>query len=75
LDGALDLDEEGVGKVRYKYRPPEAVRRRQFCSMAKRFGYEDVTEFALVVEGWTQEQRRNCLEQFYRERRAALAEG
>ncbi|KAK0269638.1 hypothetical protein LTS00_017226 [Friedmanniomyces endolithicus] len=74
-DGALDLDDESFGKVRYKYRPPEAVRRRQFCSMAKRFGYEDVTEFALVVEGWTQEQRRNCLEQFYRERRAALAEG
>ncbi|TKA73627.1 hypothetical protein B0A55_07491 [Friedmanniomyces simplex] len=73
LDGTLDLGDDGLGKVRYRYRPPEAVRRRQFCSMAKRYGYEDVTEFALVVEGWTQEQRRNCLEGFYRERRAALA--
>lgn len=64
---------DGLGGVRYKYRPPEAVRRRQFCSMAKSFGFEDVTEFALVVEGYTQEQRRNCLEEFYRGRRGVLA--
>ncbi|KAK3646401.1 hypothetical protein LTR56_008499 [Elasticomyces elasticus] len=67
--------EDEEGKVRYRYKPPEEVRKRQFCSMAKRYGYEDVTEFALVVEGWTQEQRRNCLDGFYRERRVALMDG
>ncbi|KAF2138272.1 uncharacterized protein K452DRAFT_361349 [Aplosporella prunicola CBS 121167] len=58
-----------LGEGRFRYKPPEDVQRRQFCTMAKTFGYEDVTEFALVVEGWTQEQRRNCLEKFYRLRR------
>lgn len=72
VESTADADEE-VGKVfKYRYRPAEDVRRRQFCSMARRFGYEDVTEFALVVEGWTQEERRNCLERFYRGRRARL---
>jgi SNF2 family DNA or RNA helicase len=66
---------DGLGKVHYKYRPPEDVRRRQFCSMAKQFGYEDVVEFAMVVEGWTQEQRRNFLERFYEGRRSVLAQG
>ncbi|KAK3075137.1 hypothetical protein LTR53_001821 [Teratosphaeriaceae sp. CCFEE 6253] len=68
--GAGEQDVEG--RVRYKYHPPEEVRRRQFCTMANGSGYEDVTEFALVVEGWTQGQRRECLEKFYLERRAAL---
>ncbi|KAJ6153008.1 hypothetical protein N7497_007327 [Penicillium chrysogenum] len=58
--------------VRFKYHPPEDVIRRQFCSMARRFGYADATEFALVVEGMTQEQRRACLDQWYRERRGIL---
>ena len=40
--------------------------------MAKTFGFESATEFALVVEGWTQEQRRNCLDKFYRMRRERL---
>ena len=56
--------------IRYRYRPPEDVRRRQFCTMARHFGFEDVTEFALVVEGWTQQQRRDCLDSFYEARRA-----
>ncbi|KAF1809398.1 hypothetical protein P152DRAFT_162825 [Eremomyces bilateralis CBS 781.70] len=55
-----------------KYQPPEDVRRRQFCSMAKEFGL-DATQFALTVEGWTQAQRRNCLERFYKIRRQRLA--
>jgi len=55
-------------KVKPRYHPPEDVRSRQFCSMAKHFGFE-VQEFALMVEGWTQAQRRACLERFYRERR------
>lgn len=74
-DNDDDLDGgDGLGVVHYKYRPPEDVRRRQFCTMAKQFGYDDVTEFALVVEGWTQRQRRDCLERFYRDRRARIAE-
>ncbi|KAK3076472.1 hypothetical protein LTS18_012910, partial [Coniosporium uncinatum] len=48
--GALsddDLSEESDGldgkpKIKYKYRPPEDVRKRQFCTMAKTFGFEDV---------------------------------
>lgn len=69
-----DRDEDAVGdvKIRYRYQPPEDVRRRQFCTMARQFGYEDVTEFALVVEGWTQRDRRACLEKFYRERKERL---
>ena len=75
-DEDLDAD-DGLDKVRYKYRPPADVRRRQFCTMAKMFGYDGadgITEFALVVEGWTQEQRRGCLEKFYQHRRKMLAE-
>ncbi|KAK5110664.1 hypothetical protein LTR62_005704 [Meristemomyces frigidus] len=69
------MADEEEGSVKYKYRPPEEVRRRQFCSMAKMAGYEDgqaVEEFALVVEGWTQKQRREFLERFYGARRKAL---
>ncbi|CAG8908514.1 unnamed protein product [Penicillium egyptiacum] len=58
--------------MRFKYHPPEDVIRRQFCSMARRFGYADATEFALVVEGMTQAQRRACLDQWYGERREIL---
>ena len=77
-DEVEDDEDDGFGSVRYKYRPPEDVRRRQFCSMAKMYGYEGVegiTEFALVVEGWTQEERRDCLERFYRARRRRIAGG
>lgn len=73
-DAAIDLN-DGLGKIRYKFKPSEDVQKRQFCSMAKHFGYEDVTEFALIVEGWTQEQRRDCLEKFYKDRRAEIAAG
>jgi DNA excision repair protein ERCC-6-like 2 len=58
--------------VKLKYHPPEDVKRRQFCSMAKRFGFPNATEFALVIENMTQAQRRACLEQWYRERRELL---
>jgi SNF2 family DNA or RNA helicase len=60
--------------VRWRFRPPEHVRMRQFCTMAETFGFADATEFALVVEGWTQEQRRNCLDKFYRLRREKAQE-
>ena len=63
------------GGVRYRYRPPEDVKKRQFCSMAQWSGYEDAVEFALVVEAWTQEERRDFLSRFYKHRRDMLAMG
>ncbi|KAM0285652.1 hypothetical protein ACHAQH_001358 [Verticillium albo-atrum] len=75
LESVMDARANGRMK-RYEYNPPEDVMRRQFCSMAREFGFANATEFALVVENWTQEQRRNCLETFYRIREGKLlAEG
>ncbi|RBR20953.1 uncharacterized protein FIESC28_05105 [Fusarium coffeatum] len=54
------------------YNPPEEVMLRHFCEMAKEFGFANATEFALVVESWTQEARRNCLDLFYKKREAKL---
>lgn len=62
------------GAIHYQFHPPEDVMRRQFCTMAKVFGFPNATEFALVVEGWTQKQRTDCLERFYLKRRDFLAE-
>ncbi|KAI9846813.1 MAG: hypothetical protein M1838_001136 [Thelocarpon superellum] len=59
--------------VKYRYHPPPTIQRRQFCTMARRHGFSDATEFALVVDGWTQEKRRECLEAFYRWRREVLS--
>lgn len=72
-----DDDDDGKGStivmgVRYKYHPPRDVRKRQFCSMARWFGFPSATEFALVVEGMTHEQRTAVLEKWYRERREKL---
>lgn len=47
---------------------------RQFCTMAQMFGFESATEFAFVVEGWTQKQRTDCLQRFYLKRKERLAE-
>ena len=71
---------EGGGEenehITWKYHPPPEVMKRQLCTMAQTFGFEDVVEFALTVEGWTQAQRRNCLDKFYRIRMKKLdAEG
>jgi superfamily II DNA/RNA helicase len=60
------------GKLQYVFHPPEDVIKRQFCTMAKTFGFESATEFACVVEGWTQKQRTNLLERFYLKRRDRL---
>ncbi|XXH03961.1 hypothetical protein Hte_010369 [Hypoxylon texense] len=62
------LEASAANSVEYEYNPPVDVRRRQFCTMAKTFGFPSVTEFALAVESMTQEERRNCLETFYRKR-------
>jgi DNA excision repair protein ERCC-6-like 2 len=64
--------ESGDKPTSYLYNPPAEVIKRQFCSMAQEFGFESATEFALVVESWTQEQRRNCLDKFYRIREMRL---
>ena len=61
--------------IEWQYHPPEGVRRRQLCKMAETFGFEDVVEFACVVEGWTRERRRECLERFYAIRRKELGLG
>ncbi|KAK3956954.1 P-loop containing nucleoside triphosphate hydrolase protein [Pseudoneurospora amorphoporcata] len=82
-DDDADEDEEELNgpapkkkmlRMHYKFNPPENVRRRQFCSMAKEFGFQNAIDFALVVESWTQEQRRNCLDTFYRRREVKLLE-
>ena len=67
--------EVGPGGVAHVYNPPDEVKRRQFCSMAREFGFDGVVDFALVVESMTQEQRRNCLDTFYKRRDALLRNG
>ncbi|KAI2606416.1 P-loop containing nucleoside triphosphate hydrolase protein [Hypoxylon fragiforme] len=72
---ALFFDSQNASvqrSIEYEYNPPEDVRRRQFCTMAKTFNFPNVTEFALAVESMTQEERRNCLELFYRKRAERL---
>lgn len=64
----------GPNAIPYEYHPSEDVMLRQFCTMAKTFGFDNATDFALIVEGWTQEQRRNCLDSFYRKRKERLAQ-
>lgn len=73
LDGD-ESDENELAPVKYKWHPPEQVKKRQFCSMAEYAGY-DVTEFALLVESQTQAQRRAFLDRFYKHRRKILADG
>ncbi|KPM35049.1 Switch 2 [Neonectria ditissima] len=70
---ASSQDAIGRDGLHYSYNPPEEVRLRQFCEMAREFGFVNATEFALVVENWTQEARRNCLDTFYKRREAKLA--
>ncbi|KAJ9661956.1 hypothetical protein H2198_001708 [Neophaeococcomyces mojaviensis] len=64
------------GEFSYRYRPPGDVKQRQFCSMAKWAGHDtNVVEFALLVESWTQAQRREFLEKWYRWRRDCIING
>lgn len=71
-DGNATPRARGNHGPRFKYNPPADVKRRQFCSMARRLGYPDATEFALVVENMTQAERRACLDRWYEERRDTL---
>ncbi|KAK7739126.1 hypothetical protein SLS53_005762 [Cytospora paraplurivora] len=63
--------EDGPGFT-YKYKPPRSVLRRQFCTMAREFGYANAMEFAVAVQSWTQEQRRDVLDAFYKGRMKKL---
>ncbi|KAK0116904.1 hypothetical protein ONS96_012750 [Cadophora gregata f. sp. sojae] len=62
------------GRIQYKYHPPNEVKLRQFCTMAKEFGFSSATEFAFAVEGMTQKQRTYCLERFYLKRKERMVE-
>jgi DNA excision repair protein ERCC-6-like 2 len=73
LKNGISTTAPHTNDIRYRYRPPESVKKRQFCSMAKWAGYKDAVEFALTVEGLTQEERRTCLDCFYEWRRKFLA--
>ncbi|KAI4165958.1 MAG: hypothetical protein LQ342_000389 [Letrouitia transgressa] len=70
--GGANSDEEGEEEMEWRYGPPQEVMKRQLCTMARTFGFADVVEFALLVEGWTQDERTRCLERFYRGRREKL---
>ncbi|KAG9727506.1 DNA excision repair protein, partial [Aureobasidium melanogenum] len=69
-DANISFDDER--KIAYRYKPPEYVRKRLFCSMAEYFGFADATEFALVLEGWSEQRKTDCLNKFYRHRREVL---
>lgn len=62
----------GEDKIKYKYKPPEFVRKRLFCSMAEYYGFEDAMEFALVLENWSEQKKTDALNRFYRHRRKVL---
>ncbi|KAK2625161.1 hypothetical protein QTJ16_005530 [Diplocarpon rosae] len=69
-----DSQDRASGSIQYQYNPPDDVMARQFCTMAKEFGFANATDFAFVVEGWTQKQRTYCLERFYLKRQEKLAD-
>jgi superfamily II DNA/RNA helicase len=62
------------GPAEIKFRPSEDVCKRQFCSIARHFGFSDATKLALAVESWTPEERRNRLDDFYKARRRGLVD-
>ncbi|KAG8533722.1 uncharacterized protein KY384_001463 [Bacidia gigantensis] len=76
-NGRHDTTDENddVSSIHWRYHPPEEVKKRQLCEMARIFGLKDPVEFSLCVEGWTQAQRRKCLEKYYALRRKELGFG
>lgn len=68
----VDSDVDDGDGLHSKFKPPEEVCLRQFCEMAREFGFANATDFALIVESWTTETRRNCLNSFYKRREAKL---
>lgn len=73
-DAFADGDELAGSGFTPMFKPPQEVKDRQFCSMAAEFGFESVTEFALVVEQMTQQERRDALDAFYKKRMIKLLE-
>lgn len=69
-----DDEDLAGGSFTPMFKPPQDVKERQFCSMATEFGFDTVTEFALVVEQMTQQERRDALDAFYRKRMKKLLE-
>ncbi|KAL7901646.1 P-loop containing nucleoside triphosphate hydrolase protein [Trichoderma sp. TUCIM 5745] len=67
-----DSDVDDGDGLHSKFKPPEEVCLRHFCEMAREFGFANATDFALIVESWTTETRRNCLNSFYKRREAKL---
>lgn len=51
----------------YKWHPVEIIRKRQFETMAREHG-EETEAFAVRVENWAAEERRNFLDDFYNHR-------
>lgn len=74
-DGNEARPGNGEFNIHYRYRPDERIRKRQFCSMAESMGFEDPVEFALLVEGSTQVERRKMLDRFYGIRKRGLMRG
>ena len=60
---------------KYRYRPPKAVRLRQFRTMAQYFGFKDVTDFAIMVESYSPAERKGLLDRFYHIRTKMIAGG
>ena len=71
-NGDGNMSEHNGGEIEWRYHPPQEVMKRQLYTVAETFGFGDVVEFALVVEGWTQAERRTCLDKFYAVRRKEL---
>ncbi|KAJ4396502.1 hypothetical protein N0V93_000721 [Gnomoniopsis smithogilvyi] len=71
VDGALPARDTKALFVP-KFKPPQEVICRQFHSMAREFGFDSVTEYALLVEQMTQEERRDVLDKFYKRRMMRL---
>lgn len=57
---------------KYRYRPPEPVRLRQFCTMAQYFGFADPTDFAVMIESYSPAERKGLLDRFYHMRTKAI---
>ena len=74
LSTSLSEEDGAQKKIRYQFRPPKEVMKRQFCTMANMWGFESPVEFGAVVESWTTDQRINALERFYKERRELVEE-
>lgn len=76
-DGQMDdfahSSDDNSFKVNIKHHPPDDVIRRQFCEMARWAGFDSAVEFGLVVEGWTQADRRECLDRFYSWRKKVIS--